>query len=328
MQQKSTRGIQFEDVAQAADVLLQQGTRPTIERIRLQIGRGSPNTVSPMLEQWFSGLGKRLGMGNTPGQGADMPEEVLQAAKKLWEVAAAEAHANSEQFCVNERNRLDGESQSLEEANRQLDARENAVNERLAAMEDTLQLCKRQLQESNARGVVIQRTVAEQSAEIALNQEALSHARDEATALQHRLDSVKNLAKEEKAVLEESYRASEHRWLAEVDRARQEMRKSALLAQQKESKMDSLQQQTESLKDKIHAHELEKAQQVSALQVDLANALQIAEKARILLEQFQQQQRSSTSKLEHHEVPLKPLRPFKGNSQMQPIRRTLGKSRN
>ena len=61
MQQRLTRGIQYEDVASAADALLHQGMRPTIERIRLHIGRGSPNTVSPMLEQWFSGLGKRLG---------------------------------------------------------------------------------------------------------------------------------------------------------------------------------------------------------------------------------------------------------------------------
>ena len=61
MQYRTSRGIQYEDVAQAADALLQEGSRPTIERIRLRLGRGSPNTVSPMLEQWFAGLGQRLG---------------------------------------------------------------------------------------------------------------------------------------------------------------------------------------------------------------------------------------------------------------------------
>ena len=92
MQQRSTRGIQYEDVAQAADALLQEGMRPTIERIRMHIGRGSPNTVSPMLEQWFSGLGKRLGAaGNSQksmhvsGQGAEIapvPDAVVQMAQK------------------------------------------------------------------------------------------------------------------------------------------------------------------------------------------------------------------------------------------------------
>ena len=54
-----SRGIQEADVFTAADALLAEGKRPTIERVRLKIGRGSPNTVSPMLEngsgRWASG---------------------------------------------------------------------------------------------------------------------------------------------------------------------------------------------------------------------------------------------------------------------------------
>ena len=55
-----SRGIQEADVFEAADALLAEGKRPTIERVRLKIGRGSPNTVSPMLERWFETLGERL----------------------------------------------------------------------------------------------------------------------------------------------------------------------------------------------------------------------------------------------------------------------------
>ena len=54
------RGIQEAQVWEAADVLLHEGLRPTIERVRQKIGSGSPNTVSPMLERWFATLGKRL----------------------------------------------------------------------------------------------------------------------------------------------------------------------------------------------------------------------------------------------------------------------------
>ena len=43
-----------------AERLLAEGKRPTIERVRLKMGRGSPNTVSPMLERWFVTLGERL----------------------------------------------------------------------------------------------------------------------------------------------------------------------------------------------------------------------------------------------------------------------------
>jgi hypothetical protein len=42
-------------------VLLAEGLRPTIERVRQKIGRGSPNTVSPMLERGFASLGAAPG---------------------------------------------------------------------------------------------------------------------------------------------------------------------------------------------------------------------------------------------------------------------------
>ena len=87
------RGIQEADVFGAADALLAEGKRPTIERVRLKIGRGSPNTVSPMLERWFATLSERLvsiqavsarQAGNDPD---GMPAGVRNAAKLLWETA-------------------------------------------------------------------------------------------------------------------------------------------------------------------------------------------------------------------------------------------------
>ncbi|MBV8472415.1 MAG: DNA-binding protein, partial [Hyphomicrobiales bacterium] len=84
------RGITETDVWSACDALLLAGDRPTIERVRQQLGRGSPNTVSPMLDAWFKGLGARI---SDPGAFAappDIPDTVGQAAKHFWEVALAE----------------------------------------------------------------------------------------------------------------------------------------------------------------------------------------------------------------------------------------------
>ena len=39
------RGITEEDVHMAADALVADGERPTVERIRAYLGTGSPNTV-------------------------------------------------------------------------------------------------------------------------------------------------------------------------------------------------------------------------------------------------------------------------------------------
>lgn len=85
------RGITETDVFTACDALLLAGERPTIERVRQKIGRGSPNTVSPMLDAWFKGLGRRL---HDPGAfvpAPDIPDPVIQAAQHFWEVAQAES---------------------------------------------------------------------------------------------------------------------------------------------------------------------------------------------------------------------------------------------
>jgi hypothetical protein len=85
------RGITEDDVWKACDALLLEGARPTIERVRLKLGRGSPNTVSPMLETWFKHLGTRIADPGAFAAPVGQPDVVRQAAQHLWEVAQAEA---------------------------------------------------------------------------------------------------------------------------------------------------------------------------------------------------------------------------------------------
>ena len=44
------RGITEEDVRGAADAIVGRGERPTIDRIRAELGRGSPNNVNRHLD--------------------------------------------------------------------------------------------------------------------------------------------------------------------------------------------------------------------------------------------------------------------------------------
>jgi len=85
------RGITENEVWKACDALLLEGARPTIERVRQKLGRGSPNTVSPMLETWFKHLGGRIKDPGAFSAPATVAEPVLQAAQHFWEVAQAEA---------------------------------------------------------------------------------------------------------------------------------------------------------------------------------------------------------------------------------------------
>ena len=77
-----TRGITQSDVSHAADSLLRSGERPTIEKIRAKLGRGSPNTINPMLDAWWKTLSARLDAG--PAALHRLPETVAHVAEALW----------------------------------------------------------------------------------------------------------------------------------------------------------------------------------------------------------------------------------------------------
>ena len=91
------RGISETDVWNACDALLLEGARPTIERVRLKIGSGSPNTVSPFLETWFRHLGGRIKDPGAFSAPSNVPDPVQQAANHFWETALAETRRDFDQ---------------------------------------------------------------------------------------------------------------------------------------------------------------------------------------------------------------------------------------
>ena len=79
-------GVPETEVFAAADRVLARGERPTTERVRAELGRGSPARVGQLLEQWWDRLAKRLA-GET--QLPELPPAVAEAFKAVW-VSATE----------------------------------------------------------------------------------------------------------------------------------------------------------------------------------------------------------------------------------------------
>jgi chromosome segregation ATPase len=72
-----------ETVAQEADKLVMAGQRPTIERIRAALGGGSPNTIAPLLNDWFEDLGKRLKKEHVLPSTSGVPPAVLRLYEEV-----------------------------------------------------------------------------------------------------------------------------------------------------------------------------------------------------------------------------------------------------
>lgn len=159
-------GVPENEVFAAADAVLARGERPTVERVRLELGRGSPARVGGLLDQWWARLAERLsGETRLPA----LPGEISQAFLAVWQQAIHLAQGVAERSLSEQRQVLAAERErvvTVEDQARQ-DAAQfrqqatDAVAGRLAAesrlTDLELLLAQRQTQRgfaTAARGVV------------------------------------------------------------------------------------------------------------------------------------------------------------------------------
>jgi hypothetical protein len=140
-----SRGITPRDVELAADALLRAGERPTIERVREKIGRGSPNTINPALDGWWRRLASRLDAG--PAALHRLPESVAHVAEALWMQALDEARRRAERELSREARTALSAKADLEVRSHVLTLREGELDSRLKDRESTLAAVESQFRE-------------------------------------------------------------------------------------------------------------------------------------------------------------------------------------
>jgi DNA repair exonuclease SbcCD ATPase subunit len=159
------RGITEEDVSGAADAIVGRGERPTIERIRAELGRGSPNTVNRHLDAWWATLPKRLAP-----QADDLPDEVVQLARRIWAQVLPVANRSAEQHFADT-------ARALNEREQRLHAAEAAGMEKQRALSD-------------AR-IALDRRIGELEAALATRDQALTEARQASDKVQAELKAAR-----------------------------------------------------------------------------------------------------------------------------------------
>jgi hypothetical protein len=131
------RGITQSDVSHAADSLLRAGERPTIDKVRAKIGRGSPNTINPMLDAWWKTLSARLDAG--PQALHRLPESVAHIAEALWMQALDEGKRRAALEQRDSTRLAELDKQRLELRSHVLTLREGELDSRLRNRDRTIE---------------------------------------------------------------------------------------------------------------------------------------------------------------------------------------------
>ncbi len=235
---RGPRGVQMEEVWAAADAVLSLGERPTIERVRQQLGRGSPNTVGPMLDGWYATLAKRLQAPADPAhpaEGADepaVPAPVLRAAKALWARALQQAGEAAAAGIAQSRSELEAQAKALHLAQEELAKEKQRLDDRSEAYAVALQSRDAQIAEAARQAQELQQQLLACQRQLDTARSENAQLRKAADADRKRQEAREADHQAERTRLEERAQAQERRLHTEVDRARQESRR---LASQMES---------------------------------------------------------------------------------------------
>ena len=213
-------GITQNDVWTAADALLLEGARPTIERVRQKIGRGSPNTVSPHLETWFRALGARI---KDPGAFAAppaVPDPIAQAATHFWEAALAEARAQQADAYRERWQELAAEGERLAEQAEQLQQRDAQLANREKDLEEGLRVATAQLAATEERLQAAERAVRQRDEQLKQARGQLQDAQSAVQTLLTEAEKMRGVHAQALDALQTRHAAHEKRWLNELDAER------------------------------------------------------------------------------------------------------------
>ncbi|XDF33145.1 DNA-binding protein [Paracidovorax avenae] len=283
---RGPRGVQMEEVWAAADAVLALGERPTVERVRHQLGRGSPNTVGPMLDGWYATLARRLQAPADPsepgeGSGEALPAPVARAAKALWGRALQQADESAAARLAQSRAELEAQAEALRLAQDELAREKQRLDDREEAYAVALQARDAQIAEAARQARDLQQ-------QLLACQQQLDTARSDNTQLRKAADAERKRqeAREadhlaERARIEERAQAQERRLHAEVDRARQESRRLALQLESEQKKsakaLSDAQDRARALETRVgmlHADNAKLAEDLQAVR-DEARQLQL-----------------------------------------------------
>ncbi|HBO1472462.1 TPA: DNA-binding protein [Pseudomonas aeruginosa] len=260
-------GVPETEVFAAADAVLARGERPTVERVRLELGRGSPARVGALLDQWWERLAQRLrGETRLPA----LPAEVAEAFVAIWQQAMLLADGVAEQALAERRTVLEAERlrvaavenesrQAVAQARQQVaaaQAAQQSAETRLADLE--LLLVQRQAQLDDL-----------QSRCVALTTER-KEALHDASILRQELQAAQRQLTREHESSASYVRGVEGRAHREVDRAREESRAAA-------AQLKTAGKQQEQLRQRLDTAlaQLSEAQQLAA--AESARALTLAQ---------------------------------------------------
>ena len=227
-------GIDYTGVKQAALKLLNQGTAPSVQKIREVLGTGSNTTIAGHLKTWRDEYAQQA-IHHLP---AHLPTELIASMDVLWQTALAQAEKQLLAF----KNELDAQHEKIQQEKAfsektilDLKSKLLELEEQLAQKIQEHQAGQIELALAHERHAQLQETLTQHEATFESRLKRVEHEKHEAIEktqiMQRDLEQLRQELAQQTKQLQEKLteqrllqEESEKRWLNLIDQARTELK--------------------------------------------------------------------------------------------------------
>lgn len=146
-------GVTLIDITRAADQLLGEGERPTVDGVRKVLGTGSPATVNNLLKEYYQALPTRL---NLPAAIATAAAELYQKIRETAQGEVAEQQEIFQRDLAADREKLSADRSAFE-------SDKASLQQQLAALTSEKQGLQDQLSALQTKVLGLERNLSEQT---------------------------------------------------------------------------------------------------------------------------------------------------------------------
>lgn len=163
------RGVTLADITRAADQLLAEGERPTVDGVRRILGTGSPTTVNTLLKQYFQSLPARL----------NLPAPIATAAAELYEKVRATALEDLAAERSTLEHALASDRERLAQERREFETEKTAFQQHVASLNGEVEQLRDQLKNIGTKLAATEKELATQTTRAATAEAQYRAADDE-----------------------------------------------------------------------------------------------------------------------------------------------------
>ena len=146
-------GVTLIDITRAADQLLAEGERPTVDGVRKVLGTGSPATVNNLLKEYYQALPTRL---NLPAAIATAAAELYQKIRETAQGEVAEQQEIFQRDLAADREKLSADRSAFE-------SDKTSLQQQVAALKSEKQGLQEQLSSIQTKVLGLERSLSEQT---------------------------------------------------------------------------------------------------------------------------------------------------------------------